>query len=1024
MPRKSQHSIADDIKQTKERVQAVRELMRAMAKTAKAFHLYGTEHQLTSKFLGDLQQAVTTALSMCGRIDLEVTDSELLYGDEIVYEKQGQEGNLAFSLFKDGIRRLSIVEQPSSQELNRFLNILGMSPQAMEKRQEDMVSLLWKAELEAFQYAAIDGFAEMLAGDMEFARKYDELLESLVPTYAQLAAGEESDEEDDWGQAMFRQEPPDAPLPHGLVERVSQRLSGLVSAQPALNRMALTARDEDDDALFEHVASILLQAVLREDSAIHPADAVRYFRMLVEGMAGNHALGALITTLETLEVLYQRPQLLNGDLAIALKILVSDLSSVNYLRTLLPYLSVAREDQLVSLGRFFLRNGIGDYTDETYRLLDLDIPEAARDMLSAILEAASAGHQADWRRWLEGDDPDKAMEALKAAAEHLEPAQAHPYLMKGLEHDDPDVRIEAARFLLDMDQEAYRDTVLQLMDDPDPGVRTEILGMLQRFSLAEVGPHITRKIRSRGFRRLDYDEQAAWIKALARPGQGKYVSVLEDLMDFPEHTGLKSLFSKKAMDLTPTRQAVLDALFQIGTKEAEAVIRRAQDEGDREFRSYCRNFDLMRRHRELLKAKEKGDRERSLTGRSKTEQEKKLRLTPIVPLDPEDPNLELLVAMEVIEKMAPEEPRFLTLDDVPDELEQKAETRKLTHRPPLLEGLERDQKLRELILDMDRDTFVEVDDWVVHPVAAMVYLAPRGRDFELPQAVATARSFTLSDLREFERQKSQPMISIARQDEGPDQGSDEPATGEAHGGQAPGEAEDQARRFNVRVTGSTMVVGPPPKPVRDGPSPVARQADAMAQARLEKLGSGEPGGGLPAPMPTPAERGATWPATSRSNLPPVHVEMDEPARDEGPGVLVFGPGDMAESPPRQEPSPGPGGLEAANAARARPEPSSPKTRTGVRGPGAKVGAGEVAPRGPAETGARSASAAGEGAAGGRGKAVEALLAEYLEAMERPKPTPASPGRTRTGRLSTKGRSPEQIVDMLKEYLGVDPGDRS
>ena len=737
MAQNAPSSLQKDLTSGADRVRFVKEFLHTLTKTAKAVKLYSETHHLVVKFLKDLEQSIANSLRASKTITLEVTDTEFVLGDEVVYEQKSQEGNFAFRLYKDGIRRLIIKSKPSTDELRRFLSILGTPPNILAQTQEDMVSLLWKAELKSIAYKAIDGFSEMMMGDPQFGVEYNETITDVLPGFGEVL----SQDEEEWGDSVFRVEAPTEALDEGVIQRIDERVAKLLPTQMNLSRVQRVLMQQTGDQLFEHMAAVLLRALYRPDNPIAPSDAVSYFDRLLGGMIRSGALASYLRTTYTLEVLFQRPQLLPGELPIVFKRILAAISSTERLIAILRFLKKVPEEQLIQLGQFFLRNG-QDEVGKLREQVDEEIPEPARELLLGLLAALGQDQIDTWMELLAGDDEEKAVDALHCIVEQIEPDKSIPIVRRTLRHDLPGLRVEAARILTGLDPKAHRDPVLSLLKDPAQSVRLEVLPLLSHFGTKDVGSVLLAQLRSKDFHSLGEEERCAWVEATARPGQDSFVGPLAQLMEFKEKKGLRGLFSRKGMDLTTVRQAVLDSLFAIGTAAAGEVVSRAKREGSAEIRTHCESFDLLQKHKELI-----GDEGEESSRRTTTvETVAPARHLKLVPVPSPEPSVErpLLLPVSVFEHLAPSESRYRSVHDIPDQLSDEAlldERISSLARRPVLEGIRRGAELQDLELELSSEA-MQTEAWTLEPVSAQLYVAPGEQLFFLSSGVPSPAAAT------------------------------------------------------------------------------------------------------------------------------------------------------------------------------------------------------------------------------------------------------------------------------------------
>ena len=83
---------------------------------------------------------------------------ELKCEHEIVYESHDRKDSLAFFLYRDGLRRLSLHPEVERTELTAFLTCLNRVA-LHENDQDDLVTLLWERDFHGIRYFAVEELA-------------------------------------------------------------------------------------------------------------------------------------------------------------------------------------------------------------------------------------------------------------------------------------------------------------------------------------------------------------------------------------------------------------------------------------------------------------------------------------------------------------------------------------------------------------------------------------------------------------------------------------------------------------------------------------------------------------------------------------------------------------------------------------------------------------------------------------------------------------------------------------------------
>ena len=130
----------------------------ALGRAARAYLFYEPENEALRVFLQDLSEQVQLALEH-GDIELTFHPWSILRGDEKVYHEEDRERSLAFRLYRDGVRRLTIKRGVSWDELVRLLGVISVRFTGIRQQEDDIVTLFWRAEFTNIEVASVQGFA-------------------------------------------------------------------------------------------------------------------------------------------------------------------------------------------------------------------------------------------------------------------------------------------------------------------------------------------------------------------------------------------------------------------------------------------------------------------------------------------------------------------------------------------------------------------------------------------------------------------------------------------------------------------------------------------------------------------------------------------------------------------------------------------------------------------------------------------------------------------------------------------------
>ncbi len=138
--------------------QAAAGVLLALSRAARSFVLYDPSNAVVRQLLGEYRDRSRAALDRHGALAFEVRPFEMACAGEVVYRELDREKSLAFRLFRDGVRRLTILPVVGWEELLQLLQILAIRYTGVRQQEEDTVTLLRKAEFRGITLEAVEGF--------------------------------------------------------------------------------------------------------------------------------------------------------------------------------------------------------------------------------------------------------------------------------------------------------------------------------------------------------------------------------------------------------------------------------------------------------------------------------------------------------------------------------------------------------------------------------------------------------------------------------------------------------------------------------------------------------------------------------------------------------------------------------------------------------------------------------------------------------------------------------------------------
>lgn len=131
----------------------------ALARAARSFVLYDARNTVVRQLLEAWREKSRAALDELGELPLEVRPFEVALRGQVVYQDTDREKSLPFKLFRDGVRRITLLPTVTWEELLQLLQVVALRYTVIRQQEEDAVTLLRKADLPGIRLVAVEGFA-------------------------------------------------------------------------------------------------------------------------------------------------------------------------------------------------------------------------------------------------------------------------------------------------------------------------------------------------------------------------------------------------------------------------------------------------------------------------------------------------------------------------------------------------------------------------------------------------------------------------------------------------------------------------------------------------------------------------------------------------------------------------------------------------------------------------------------------------------------------------------------------------
>ncbi|MEO5799062.1 MAG: HEAT repeat domain-containing protein [Gemmatimonadales bacterium] len=162
-------------------LRAIEELLRVLVKSQRALQMYLPNNPMYSRALEQVGGAFAPVWGITGRLVLEIQEGEITWEGANVYRQGTRNEGLAWQLYKDGLRRLTLLPGVETEEIVRFLDVVNRSRLLAADAGDDLLTLLWEQDFVLVSYA----FIEVLGEGIEFLQESDARERQPEPEQAQ-----------------------------------------------------------------------------------------------------------------------------------------------------------------------------------------------------------------------------------------------------------------------------------------------------------------------------------------------------------------------------------------------------------------------------------------------------------------------------------------------------------------------------------------------------------------------------------------------------------------------------------------------------------------------------------------------------------------------------------------------------------------------------------------------------------------------------------------------------------------------
>jgi hypothetical protein len=507
----------DERAQDRQRVRDIQRLMQIFLKAGKTLRLYSEEHRYFDQFTDDFCARMGEQLARDESLTLEITPNAIQWEGHVVFENQEQRENLAYKLYRDGVRLLQFRRGVEPPEIREFVTMIAREVDSGGGSTQDLSVLFWEAEFKHIHLSVAQTFVQHTD---ESRRLYKDLEEAAQEARRQMLGDGELDDlpahepsawevealldgpgTSDGGGADVETEFPDIPrdaLDDALVDHVLADLHGL----------------EDAYASFEEVGAVLDRVVGDEDEADALRDFLSHLDEAISPLLATAAIGPVNAVLRRLSLRTRALREQGSPLAPPLE---------EFFR------KTAQPARLVPLARAIEQDWDDAWKGDLFTFVSIQHPAVAGELVEflAALRREEPRHtvvdalllltgrsSSFWTPLLRHPTWQVAADAAWAIAK-LGEAAALDQVPILASRSEPMARLAALEALKGHHSSRVQEIVVHALKDDDADVRLAALRWVAVYQAKDALPTVVATLRERAFTEKRFEEQRGWMMTWA-----------------------------------------------------------------------------------------------------------------------------------------------------------------------------------------------------------------------------------------------------------------------------------------------------------------------------------------------------------------------------------------------------------------------------------------------------------------------------------------------------------------------------
>ncbi len=519
--------------------------MQVLVKGLRATQLYLPNNPVYQRAVENIRTGFRQVWQATDDLHLDVGETELRWEDTVVYNQEQRSESIAWTLYKDGVRSITLRPSVEEVEIVRFLGVLHRAKNLAADAPDDLLTLLWAEDFQFISYT----FRELVS-------------ENAAP----IEAGETipAASPNDVRTAVQQEAPP--PRREGLVniEEFDTTLYFLEDKEIDYLRRE-TEREYSQD-LRRNVLAMLFDLLELQSYGTVRAELIGIVENFIPYLLGAGDFRSVAFILREVRLVLERARELIPEHKQTLMGLPSRLSQPDALSQLLQSLDEAAvhptEEELSETFRELRPEALATLMGWIPKLTN----ERVRDLVHTSASRLAQDHAPEVLKALASPDPATQLEMVRLAGRLKLPGAAEG-MGPLLDNEDRTLKLAVVDALTSIANSAALRLLEKAIEDADRDVRIAGVKFLASRGHRNAFAKVEAVVTGSKLKNTDLTEKMAFYEAYGMLAGARGIAVLEKIL-VP-----KGLLSRK--EDPETRACAAMALGKIRTADAKAVLEKA-----------------------------------------------------------------------------------------------------------------------------------------------------------------------------------------------------------------------------------------------------------------------------------------------------------------------------------------------------------------------------------------------------------------------------------------------------------------